>query len=214
MFRAWPLILAAVVLAASGVVQGLMTDRWGLSPDLEAAAARLNKLPDKLGHWESRPLEIDQQSLKVAEIAGYVARRYLNSDNSNEVSVFIVCGRSGPIARHEPDVCYRGVGYEPGKKHRFEPKAGGGADHFWRAVFTRLNASPPDAMRISWAWSTGGDWVAPENSHFAFVKANLLYKVYVVRQLSRPDEPAEGDPAGGFLGLLLPELRKIVNPDS
>lgn len=45
---------AACLLIAAAAIHGLRTDRWGADANLEAAAARLDGVPLKVGEWEGR----------------------------------------------------------------------------------------------------------------------------------------------------------------
>ena len=54
--RHLPVAAAVTVLLFSGLVHGLWTDRWSEPGDLLAAAARLPRLPLKLGEWEGEAM--------------------------------------------------------------------------------------------------------------------------------------------------------------
>ena len=45
-----------------------------------------------------------------------------------------------------------------------------------------------------------------------FGGASALYKLYVIRPLSRPDEPPAEDPSDDFMRAFLPEVRKCLLP--
>src|SRR5262245_10801512 len=167
---------AAALLTGSAVWYGLLTDRWGPSPDRQAAAAKLAGLPAVVGGWEGRPVELNARMLAAADVTGHVARRYVHRGTGQEIMLLILCGRPGPVAVHTPDVCYQGAGYSPGPP---EKRAAAGGT-FWTAQFARTTA-PPDALRIYWAWSDGGAWTAADNPRVAFARSPALYKLYAVR---------------------------------
>jgi hypothetical protein len=210
MLRILPVLAAAALLIASGVLHGLRTDRWGLDPDLEAAAARLDKVPDSLGDWQARPMPLDKRQLEQAEIVGHLSRNYTNERTGAQVSVLVVCGRSGPITRHTPDVCYQGQGYVPNKKVRYEAKAGSASGELWTARFDKPNTANFDALRIYWGWTRDGLVTAPEDERITFFNVKVLYKIYVIRQLLTPNEATEEESTREFLGLFLPELSKAL----
>jgi hypothetical protein len=114
------LLAACVVFSTvlvSAAVAGLWTGRWGSSRALQDAVARLDEVPLTLGEaWDGQPEELSDQEVAVAEIDGYVRWRYVNRRTGAVVSMLLVCGRSGPVAAHTPDVCYAGVrsGRRPG----------------------------------------------------------------------------------------------------
>jgi hypothetical protein len=207
MLRFLAVPLAVALLVVSGVFHGLRTDRWGTSAAVEAAAERCEHLPLIIGGWKcsTEPEVIDAKALELAEIAGYVARRYTHP-TKGDVHLLLVCGRPGPISLHPPDICFRGAGFEMVKsqqKHSVEH-----SDEFWTATFRSKNdAGPP--LRAFWAWSNGGSWQAPEYPRVTFARSDYLYKLYVTRNL---DETLNTDSCLDFLNVLLPELRKTLSP--
>lgn len=216
MMRSLSLAAALLLLALSGVVHGLWTGRWGPSPDLAGAAARCQQVPQTLGDWEGRPLEINQTQLEVAEVVGHVARQYVNKHTGQRVSLILICGRPGPISVHTPDVCYAGAGYAPvGDMERagVPAVADGPASEFLTLRFKKPGVAA-EPLRIFWAWSDRGPWRAPENPRLSFARAPVLYKLYVVRALGSPDEPLDGDPCQDFLRVLVPELQKCLSSSS
>jgi hypothetical protein len=58
-----------------------------------------------------------------------------------------------------------------------------------------------DRVRIRWAWSTDGTWIAPDSPRWQFAKqlnaVPVLYKLYVATPLPELDEGRthEDDPA-------------------
>ena len=209
--RYLPLYGAIAALVSSGVLHGLRTDRWGRSADLSEAAARLESLPMQIGDWEGRPQEIDAHQLEVADVAGYLSRRYVNSKTGDSVTVLLLCGRPGPISVHEPDVCYGAAGYELAKdsKEKIRVSAEGKEAEAWAARFLKLRPTP-ESLGILWSWSDGGPWKTPDNPRASFARAGVLYKVYVLRSLNGTPKSLKYDPAGVFFHSLLPELEKCT----
>src|SRR5271155_874830 len=93
---------AFAVLVASGVVHGLWTDRWSDQADLAGAAKRLEKLPMTLGAWHGSNVEMEPDPR--SGLAGMIARRYVHATSGKVVTLFLACGRSGPVCTHTPDV--------------------------------------------------------------------------------------------------------------
>jgi hypothetical protein len=202
------------LLVVSGVVNGLWTNRWTVSAAVESATARLAHVPEKVGDWEAHPLELDPRQLTVAEVSGHVGRRYVNRHNGQEVSLILLCGRSGPLSVHQPDVCYTGAGYQLAagpEKWQAPPDAAGNQYEFWVARFTRPG-SEAAPLRVFWAWSGEGDWRAADKPRLAFGGRAALYKFYAVQRMSRPDEPLDESSGREFLRVLLPELRRCLGP--
>jgi len=201
MTRFWPLIPAVCLLAAAAAAHGLRTDRWGPSPDLRAAAARLADLP-AAGDWEGAVVETDPAQAAATHAAGIASRRYTHRYTRAEVDVLVLCGRPGPVCVHTPDVCYTAAGYTMGEARSRDAGAG---DTAWVADF-RKPGPTPETLRISWAWSDGGAWTAAASPRTEFARARVLYKLYVVRRVPPGEDPAAG-PDADLMKHLLPALR-------
>jgi hypothetical protein len=216
--RVFPLLTAILLVAATGVVHGLRTNRWSVSRELESAVARLDRVPTVIGDWEGKPSELDRRQLEAAGIAGHLVRRYVNRQNGEAVTLLIVCGRPGPIAVHTPDVCYSGIGFELREavtKVTVEAGSPPRPAEFCRGDFVKQGPAPsPSGLRIFWAWDAAGPWAAPENPRLTYAPYRALYKLYVVRELAdRPGSPAGSDKGVEFLRALLPELDRCLFPD-
>src|SRR4051794_16990520 len=110
MYRTILTLAAAVVVAASGVVHGIWTDRWALNSEtLDAAAKRLAGVPAVLGKWEGSDIAMNTDPR--LGLSAVLARRYANQETGKVVTIYLACGRPGPICVHSPDVCYVGAGY-------------------------------------------------------------------------------------------------------
>jgi hypothetical protein len=215
MSRILPAVTGLVLVVACGVVHGIWTDRWDLSNEPKASAAKLDDVSRVLGDWESlreREQLIPQDALAIGEIAGYLNRGYLNTRLAKGLGVLCVCGRPGPIGQHPPTVCFQGEGFELKKQERLSiPYNGAGKPaEFWVGEFVRNGSGGPEWERVYWSWSSTGDWLASNNPRLTFARYRALYKLYVIHKMSRPDEPAEEDPSTEFLKLLLPELHKSL----
>jgi hypothetical protein len=212
MLRALPIILALAVILSFGVVHGIWTDRWALSDEPQASAAKLPRVPLTLGEWSATENELDARQVEIADIAGYITRSYVNARTGTSLTLLIVCGRPGPVSVHTPDVCYGGAGFRMvGSRREAFPYDGGPAPAEFRVgLFRKVQAMGETHLRILWSWSPDGTWRLPDNPRWTFAGAKALYKMYVVRELAKGDEPLQEDPAVEFLGLLLPELQKAL----
>ncbi len=72
----------------------------------------------------------------------------------------------------------------------------------------------PEALDVLWAWTTNGSWTASTSPRVAFARSPVLYKLYVVRRLTRPDEKPPPEPCQDFLRLFLPALDARISPAS
>lgn len=202
------LLAAVVILLAAGVAHGLRTDRWGGTADTAAAAARVAGVPDRVGDWEAAAVDINPRELALSRAAGIVARRYTNRYTRSAVTVMVVTGRPGPVAVHTPDVCFSGAGFVPGPTEvRTLPDGAKG----WTALFTKPGPTP-ETLRVTWAWSDGGDWVAEGSPRTAFAGVRVLHKLYVVRPAGVGDDAAADAAEVEFLRAFLPALRARLNP--
>jgi hypothetical protein len=214
MYRTILTVSAALVLVASGVVHGVWTDRWTQNPEAVAAAAeRLAQVPSTFGKWDGT--EIEMNTDPKLGMAGVVARRYVQRESGKVVSIYLACGRPGPVCVHTPDVCYKSDGYNDVESARRVtlPGAGAAPDEFWTARYMRQRADGQNNLRIYWAWHTAAGWRAADNPRVAFAGEPVLHKLYVIRELANPNEPAEADACTEFMQEFLPllEQRLFVN---
>jgi hypothetical protein len=205
------------LLGASGVSHRLWTGAWDVSGEPGISAARLNDVPSSLGDWVGVDQEVDERQLTRAEAAGYLARHYVQRRTGAEVSVFIICGRPGPVSVHTPDICYGGIGFrvEGGeKRYQFEGDAEAPPAQFVVANFVKSDPITPSRLRIYWGWKAGSGWRAPDHPRLTFGGAPALYKMYLVYRPLPGAELPEHDPCEDFMRDLLPELEKVLTPAS
>lgn len=216
MNRILTLFAAILLVVLCGVIHGVWTDRWQVSQDVHHSSAALERVPENFGDWEGQLFELPANQLQVAEIAGYFGCRYIHRQNGNVVSVLLVCGRPGPIAVHPPDVCYQGQGFGlvgPPEKQTINMNTLVGTTdtpEFLMAKFRKAGASVPETIRVFWSWSATGSWQVPSNTRIAFARHSALYKLYIVRDLTLPDEPIADDPVVEFLREFLPQLNQTL----
>jgi hypothetical protein len=196
----------------SGVVHGVWTNRWFARDEPLAAAARLSSLPMTLGDWDGRGMELSPQHLQMAEVSGYVRRQYVNRRSGAAMSLLILCGPPGPVAVHPPDVCYPGSGYEPVSAASKFPIPGLPGAEFWAYKFRKTESAVPVHLRLLYSHCADGTWKAADNPRVAFARFPVLFKMYVHRELAKPDEPLQDDPAIEFIRALYPELQKTLFP--
>ena len=214
MLRLFPAWLGVALVVAFGLAEGLWANRWRTSDAPQRAAERLAEVPLTVGDWQGEARELDARQVAMAEVSGHLWRRYVNRRTGAAVTVLLVCGPPGPVALHPPEICYAGAGYRlvAEKVRRAVPvEALPAPPEFWVARF-QLDGAVPRPLRIYWAWNGGGGWEASDNPRVAFARAGALYKLYVIRELSRPDEPPEADPAREFMKSFLPQLQGRLFP--
>jgi hypothetical protein len=211
-FRALVILTVFAAVTGSGTVAGLWTGRWSNTVSLDHAPSKASQLPMTLGDWDGQTKEVDPRTMEVAGCSGLLLRQYVNRRTGDSVSVMLMCGRAGPVSVHTPDVCYAG-GYDqagPTVRHTLASPTGG---QFWVRRFQK-KAAIPLQLRIFYSWNATGTWQAPDNPRWSFAHRPLLYKLYLIRELSRVDEPLEEDASLSLLQVLVPELKAVLFPDS
>jgi hypothetical protein len=205
----FPVGVIALTLAVGGVAQGFLTDRWGQVPDLDGKAKALAYLSPQIGDWFGTDEPVDPaQTPQVYTFS----RRYTQAGTGRTVLVTVACGRPGRVATHTPEFCYPGSGFElTSPIDRQEVAANNGSPaQFWTAVFTKKKAVGQESVRIRWAWATDGKWTAPDYPRFAFARAAVLEKLYLVHAAPTGDGPDDSPIYEAFAGQLLTELNQKV----
>ncbi len=204
-------IVALAMIAGTTIYEGLRFEFWNSSDpqELNRFVERMKQVPAKFGDWTSSESAIDQGQLGAAEVRGHVSRDYINSKTGAKVNVFLVCGKTHPMAIHSPDACYAAVGFKQGDPSRKYITANGRTAEFWSAHFTREMNLEKQALDILWAWAPdSGDWEAPTNPRPHFSNKDALCKLYVITQ---PGDESGNKPAAiAFLEDYLPVLHKVL----
>ncbi len=208
-----PAASAAVLLFFCGLVHGLWTDRWALTNEPGASAARLQEVAAELGGWRGEPIDVDPS--RVGPVAGHLFRRYQN-EGGQSVTMALVCGRPGPVSVHTPDACYTAKGYAITSQSRFAfpPGAARPTAEFWTADLLKKKTTGQTRLRIFWAWSADGTWQTPADPRLTFAHHPALDKLYLIRELNSPGEPLDDDPCVALMHALLPELQRALFPGS
>jgi hypothetical protein len=206
-------VLLAVL--GSGGAAGFWSGRWGSSQSVHRAAGRLDRVPLSLGaDWDVQAKSLNPRAAETAELEGYLCRQYFHRRKGTLLSVLLACGRAGPISVHTPEICYAGAGYaRVGTPKSYEGSAAW-PFHFRVCDFQKTNVATPTFLRVFLSWGFQGEWSAPDNPRLAFAARPHLYKLYVVREMTKASEPIDQDPATQLIKELLPQLRKALFTDS
>ena len=125
------------------------------------------------------------------------------------VTFCLGCGRPGPgLHPHAGRLLRRQRlrGREAAGAFALPTSDAGHAPEFWTARFVKERDAGKTHLRIFWAWHGADRWQVADNPRLAFAGEPLLYKLYVIRELSQPDEPLEGDACVEFMQELLARL--------
>jgi hypothetical protein len=205
--------LGAVLLAVlgSGGAAGFWNGRWGSSPSVQQAASRLHRVPLSLGlDWDVQALTLSSRTAGIAELEGYLCREYFDRRKGTRISVLLACGRAGPISVHTPEICYAGAGYVRVGAPKSYEGAAGLPFQFRVCDFQKTNVATPTLLRVFLSWGFQGKWSAPANPRLTFAASPYLYKLYVVRSMSKANDPIDQDPATELIKELMPQLQKAL----
>ena len=196
-------VAAMAVLLVSGMLyKSLATD----SEQLDRAVASMARVPMEIGDWKGTDAaedEIDARAFAQAGAKGHWTRTYVNERNKVSVLAILMCGRSGKMAVHSPEVCYHGAGYQLTGQPVVSPiknELGDELGRFWTGDFGKKSGLTT-GLRLYWGWNVHGAWEAPENPRLHFRGEPFLYKLYLSRDLNPHQRSADprDDPAYGFL---------------
>ena len=199
------------LLLGAGVASGLWSGRWGASPSVEAAAARLDQIPMTIGDWEGEAREVSVEDYRRFDFAGMASRQYVNRRTGDQVTLSLVTGPPGPICVHTPEICYPGVGYEivADRAPRSLELGSGEPARFWDLRVGKPSQGSAEALSIYYAWSADGAWRAPEGEpRLVYGAEPYLYKMYVIQGVESADAPAPANEE--FLQALIPVLRESL----
>ena len=206
-----PIVAAVLLMGVSAYYQGMWTERWGESPELQIFAEQVNAVPMTIGEWEG--LDVGESEERVKEISGSQAEfnRVYRNPAGEEVRVMLMCARFRDVFFHSPDRCYPAAGFEilnPPQQVVIDDS------QFFTTTFRK---SDPTAgtrdERGYWTWSADGNWSAPTNERVAFAGDRALYKLYIFGTVptggqGRSDE----DFCGAFIREFMPAATTALRP--
>jgi hypothetical protein len=209
--------LALVLLGTvgMGLVQGRLTNRWGLRPDAEQAAQRLRPtLPAEVGNWRLKSEDkLAPAALTILSCSAYVARVYEHQQTGDVVNVAVLLGPPGPISVHTPEVCYSSREYTAdGERRRTTVVDQKGHKHSLWQLPLKANKLEASSLRVFYGWSTGTQWDAVEYPRFKFGGLPHLYKLQVAVTDHPGSKAIEFDAGQDFLECFLPQLEPRMVP--
>lgn len=207
--------VAVALLVATGIVQGMWSDRWAVDEQTTAAAKMLDEIPMVIGDWEGTEIKV-KPGTAGAGVTGCIQRNYTNRKIGATVVIALVNGRPGPVSTHTPEACYGASGYTVGKREAVPITTAAETDRFWTADATRVRATEETKLRIFWGWNAGEGWVASNDgrSQFPLFRYPILHKLYVLREITGTNattsREAKDEPCVAFLNELVPALNASV----
>ncbi|MGD9857224.1 MAG: exosortase-associated EpsI family protein [Planctomycetaceae bacterium] len=210
--------VAIVIACLSGWAHGLLTDRWGVPVEVRAIGRQLEEFVPEVEGWTSEVARtIDDHTRRTAGAEGYFSRVYTHGQTGATVHVTILCGRSGPISLHTPDVCFVGSGMTQLVNATRtilsrESTAAGSADvpaEFLMADYRPPASKPGPDIKTFWSWSTDGQsWSAPENPRLTFSRSPSLYRFYFTAPSNQFPVAAEDEETPNPVKDFMPEFLK------
>ncbi len=201
------------LIIGMGVVHGRLTDRWGVPQNVVQTAERLQAVPIQIEEWSSTELPISDKQLLAAGAEGYLSRAYQFGGDAPEdgamTQVMIVCGRPGPIALHEPTVCFVNAGMQQRQTEELTSVTSGSGEHEFMVSDFQEAGLAGTTWRTYWSWSTNSrKWEVPPDPRRAYAGEDYLYKIYFLvpvtdRHGDAPDvHPAAVEFISTFLDVL------------
>jgi hypothetical protein len=199
MLKTSTFLAVAGLVVAGAVVNGAATQRWELIPVDHAQTDRLHALELRFQDWQATAVPTD---MPTNERSTADSRRYASPSSGRSGVVTIISGIPGSVSTHTPDVCYVGSGYRclRGPKKETLELPDGRTATYYVADFDKRKAGQVDRVRVRWAWSTDGTWIAPDSPRWQFAKqlnaVPVLYKLYIATPLPETgeDRTSEDDP--------------------
>jgi len=195
--------LALVLLG--GVAHGVLSNRWGVSEDIQALGGQLRTIPMEIGPWKCEEEgKLDDKVADTLEAKGYISRVYVHQATGEAVNVFMVFGPKGPIAVHTPEVCYSARAVNQTEERQAVPCDYDGRDGtIWKLGF-ETNTIDKRKMSVYYGWTEGGPWQAANRPRFW--RTDFLYKIQTSCQATGKKE----DSTDEFFKSFMPEARKVM----
>ena len=197
MFKTPTFLVVAGLIIGGALVNGAATQRWtAFAPD-PARTDALHATTIRFDDWQATDVPTE---MPTNERSTATSRSYTSASTGKAAIVTFISGVPGSVSTHTPDVCYPGSGYKTlqAPKRETLELPGGRTGLCYVADFEKKTATRHDRVRVRWAWTTEGVWLAPDNPRWQFARqlaaAPVLYKVYIATPLSdSPDENRQDD---------------------
>jgi hypothetical protein len=180
------ILIACGLLALGAVLHGATTHRWASLSTSDATMDALHAHTVTLGDYEAESIP-NELPLKEKSIGS--CKRYFSPSRNSTIVVSVITGPAGSVSTHTPDVCYVASGYKmlrtPVREAMDVP--GVGPISFYVSEFEKKTASTTDRHRVRWSWSADGQWAAPDQPRFAYLRVANLAKIYIVTNIAEAE---------------------------
>lgn len=217
MLRYVPAAIGLLLIIALGIVQGIWSDRWtDRAADARQVSERLVNVPLVVGDWEGTDQsdKADLRTLAVAGAVGHISYEFRNKLTGQNVSIYLVCGHAQTITLHTPDRCYPASGFTATSDQTLQPiEWDGQSVDFFTKSFRKESVGGSQALRVFWAWTTDGNWQAPEYPRYKFGGVRALFKLYLISPVETRGEQPHQSAALQFARSFMPALNKALFPN-
>lgn len=200
-----------LVTATTAVIQGRLTNRWGVRPNAQLAMERLESpLPKELGSWHlDKEYELQPQVARILQNPACINCVYVHAQTGDVVRMFVLAGHPGPVSVHTPEICYDSRDFSiAGPRSIVEVKSSSGARHtFWELPLKPKRDLHGEPMRVFYAWSSGTTWEAAQHPRFGYGGLPHLYKLQIAVTTNPGSSAKDFDPALDFLTTFLAQLQ-------
>jgi hypothetical protein len=143
-----------------------------------APVACVMGLPKVLGTWELvEETQLKEKELRVLEASDHWRRIYRCRETRQVIIVTWVVGPSGPLASHQPEVCYaRHAFYSQRKAHEWAIP--GRTDRFRIQTLEPRQIGQP-ALTVAYAWHDSERWRAPQCPRWQLAGHTDLQRIQV-----------------------------------
>lgn len=217
-------VVTLAVLGVTTYLQGNATERWSNhndSAELTAMAEKMANIPIEFGvgnEWQGKIIEDTEESLagyKAARVKAHVDVQYTNSRTNEVMRVTLVCGHRHHVARHTPDQCMIGAGFDGVDENlTFDASTDIGLVHGRTMQFMKRGEEGVVNQRMIWTWSRDGRWVGPSvDNRVALSSHPAWYKLYITMPVSGSKTKSTDEEMKPFVKDFMPALTKALFPE-
>lgn len=202
-------VFSALVLLASGSLQGTWSERRS-SVDTDEAAAAIFQVPLEIGNWSAVELQTPAHPQEVR----LLHREYRNRLTGRAVRVLLAAGSPCALMnyfgdRPVPETSWRGIGLPAPANLRCRHRSRQYVVHSMQACDyydpARLDDS---ALSAAWGWSQSGIWESPVRPLERFDGVPVVFHVSVL-QVS-DSGITDADDIRDFLQVAIPEFSQTI----
>ena len=189
------------------VIQGNIVQRWGTHEESVAAAECLWNCPQRFGSWvmAGKDSELSEAVIRELGVLTYVKRDYVNTRTSETVSIIILAGLPGPIARHPPEICYNARTFSTRETLEVDVEAAG--ENRFRVLSLESSSVLNREFTVTYAFTVNGNWEVPKYPRVHFGGEAILFKMQVV-STAVGDESEMPTTVHNFLTDFIPALKE------